>query len=232
MKTPTLSCSKTLILTGTVASCAAVAPLHAEPVNLQFMGNGPQGAMVEVSLAGGLTFSDGTSSRSMWAGSQMFESQSQMFTTWAAGLDADASSGDFEIRDLRSAMGETEQGLRKAEALGRLFSATNSRSEMQSAAHAAAFQAVIWEIIHDYEGVDGDISLTQGDVRVAGIDSRLFGLYRHQALHGNGAKHTFTYWESTIWQNQLGPRIVPLPTAGAFTAAGLGLLVVRRRRTS
>ena len=123
-------------------------------------------------------------------------------------------------------------GTTKADAIYRQFNATNDGADIDSNAKASAFQAVIWDIVYDYNGSQSSLDRDSGNVRfLSGIDAGLFSQYAGLAgdLLGDSSAGVIAYTNSS-YQDQLGMQVVPLPGAAAMAALGLGGVAIRRRR--
>lgn len=212
--------------------CGVGTIAQAEDVFLRFNGVGQHGNHVTVTLNNGMTFDDGSTQRSLWAGSNNFEGVTgASFETWCAEVTQNTGSGMFSGMSLSNGFGGGDTGDRRAAAIERLFAATDNGASIANSAEAVAFQAVIWEIAHEYDGLDGDINATSGDVQISDVDQRLFGVFRNLALHGNGeGVDPIGVWASDGMQNQISMVVIPLPSAAGMGLAGLGLISVRRVR--
>lgn len=222
-----------LILMSILAGAASLAA--ADTVTLVHEGHaGNLGQSVTIQLSGGLFFQDGGSSHGMWVGQISNTIDGVPTKTYCTELTQWAGSGEFEVVSVDQApnpgngMGQT-----KADAIYRLFNATNRGSDVTTSAMAAAFQAVVWEVVYDYTGDVSSIGMNNGNVVFsAGIDVSTFNQYVSFAtdMQGDATPSVDALINSTR-QDQL--RVVPLP--GAAAMAGLGLaglagLATRRRR--
>lgn len=220
---------------GIVCAIAAgmAAAAGAETVNITYQGtSGNLGQGVTVSLGGGLFFQDGASSRSVWAGQLSQAIDGMSVKTYCTELTQWAGSGVFNVVSVDQAPKPgSGMGQAKAEAIYQLFNATNRGADIATNAQAAAFQAVIWEIVYEFDGAESDLSLAGGNVQISGVNSVLFDLYRGLASAGNGDKTpTVIAYTNDTRQDQLGLRIVPLPGAAGMAGLGLAGVTVRRRR--
>mgnify|MGYP007043492238 CR=1 FL=1 len=218
------------IVAAGVATTAGVA--NADSVNITFDGiSGNLGGTVSVSLYGGLQFGDGSSHKSIWAGQLSHTIDGQATKTYCTELTQWAHGGVYDVVDVADAPNTGPMGQTKAEAIYRLFNATSGGSDIDSANKAEAFQAVIWEIVYDYDGTEAGISTGSGNVRMTGLSSYWFGVFRGIAADAQGnITPTVTAYTNECYQDQLGPVSVPLPGAAAMAGVGLAGIGIRRRR--
>ncbi|MBK7405898.1 MAG: PEP-CTERM sorting domain-containing protein [Phycisphaerales bacterium] len=211
---------------------AATGIASAESVNVVYEGiSGNLGQTVTVSLSGGLFFQDGSSSHGVWAGQLSQSIDGVSAKTYCTELTQWAGSGVFDVVSLDQApqpgsgMGQT-----KAEAIYKLFNGTNRGADVTTNAQAAAFQAVLWEIIYDFSGQESDLSVAGGKVQFAsGVNASLFNGFKALATAANGdVTPTVTAMVNDTRQDQM--RVVPLPGTAAMATLGLFGIASRRRR--
>jgi hypothetical protein len=206
------------------ALCSVIAGVvtaaHADQVFVEIQGTqGNVGRGVAVSLADGLTFWDGSTSKVMWAGQRAVAVDGQLVKTYAAEITARAGTGWHEV-----AAADQSLGAAKARAVQSLFDGA-SGGRFTRAREAVAFQALLWEIVYDYDGTEGSIDPTAGRISFGAVDHALFDAMKLSALRGGGASVVHVL-SSSSYGDQF--RIVPLPSAAAL--AGIGLLGVASRR--
>lgn len=218
------------VLVGAAAAACVTGTALADSVNVTFDGiGGNLGQTVGFTLSGGLHFADGSTNRTGYAGQLSHTVDGVSYKTYCTELTQWAGNGVFEKIALPDApqpgsgMGQT-----KADAIYRLYNATNLADDIDTSAKAAAFQAVIWEVIYDFDGSESDISLASGKLAMTGVDATLFSLYSSYATGtGNKDPHIIV-----ISNNDRQDQILSVPLPGAAAMAGLGMLglVSRRRR--
>lgn len=200
----------------------AVTAAHADQVFVEIQGTqGNVGRGVAVSLAGGMTFWDGSTSKVMWAGQRSVAVDGQLVKTYAAEITARAGTGWHD-----SATAEQSLSAAKAGAVQALFGGA-SRGQFARPDEAVAFQTLLWEIVYDYDGTETSIDPAAGSVSFGAVDRSIFDAMKYSALRGGPSPevHVLT---STFHGDQF--RIVPLPSGAALAGIGLFGLSFRRNR--
>ncbi|VAX40708.1 hypothetical protein MNBD_PLANCTO03-873 [hydrothermal vent metagenome] len=210
-----------------LAASLAAATAHADSVPVTFDGiSGNYGSGISVTLSGGYTFADGASSKGIWAGQLSHTIDGIATLTYCIELTQWADSGTYDR--VAVAEGSGMMGQEKAEAIYRLFNATNGTQDIDTNTEATAFQAAIWEIVYDF---DSGINIAGGNVQFGGVSNNLFNLYTGYAtdLQGDITPNVIAYTNDQF-QDQLSMQVVPLPGVAAMAGLGLGGMAIRRRR--
>lgn len=209
---------------GVVAAAAGSAA--ADTVYVQNLGaNGNIGRGVAVTLSNGLTFASGSTSGVIWAGKRSLLLDGTSFDVFSAELTGVNADGWYETRSA----GETrsELGTAKADAISRLFGAHNG-GDFAGREQTVAFQAMLWEIVYDYDGTEESIDLASGSVAFKLVNAAEFDSFKASAMRG-GSKPGFGLISSGPLNDSF--RIVPLPSTAGLSMLGLlGIASVRRRR--
>ena len=205
---------------------AAAGSVSADTVYVQNLGaNGNVGRGVAVTLSNGLTFASGSTSGVIWAGKRSLLLDGVMFDVFSAELTGINGDGWYETRT----SGETQNvlGSSKAAAISRLFGAHDG-GKFTSREQTAAFQAMLWEIVYDYDGTEESIDLDSGSVAFKLVNAAEFDSFKASAMRG-GSKPGVGLISSGPLNDSF--RIVPLPSTAGLTMLGLlGVASVRRRR--
>ena len=206
-----------IVLSGVVG--AAVAGAHAESVYVQVQGDNV-GRGVVVSLSGGLTFADGSTTGTVWAGERSLLVDGQLVRAFSAELTRANGDGWYEERPVPTGMSNE-----KAQAIGALFAVHGD--SFANVDEAATFQAMLWELVYDFDGSDRSIDMAGGNVTFGVIDGALFDVMKNTALRGD-PRGSVALLSSEAYNNQF--RVVPLPSGAALAGLGLIGLVGRKRR--
>ncbi|MBK7405692.1 MAG: hypothetical protein IPJ41_14000 [Phycisphaerales bacterium] len=200
---------------------AAGAGAHAGPVYVQLQGHN-LGRGVVVSLSGGLTFADGSTSSTLWAGERSFRIDGQLARAFSAELTNANGDGWYQESSVRG--GPNEE---KAQAIAALFAGRAGNLANQD--QAATFQALLWELVYDFDGSEGSIDMAGGHVAFGLIDGALFDDMKRTALRMD-LSGSVALLSSDKYNNQF--RVVPLPPAAGLAALGLLGCAARRRRST
>ena len=154
-----------------------------------------------------------------------------------------SSTKTYTIEQVENMPGASPMGLAKADALRALFAVANGAQAVAATTndYATAFQLAIWEIVTDYSGPSFAInanSFTTGNFKAkktnnnalsSGVVNTASSLYTSAMnfLQANGSSTQLLGIASGSYQDQL----VQVPAPGCAALAGIGgILVARRRR--
>jgi len=154
-----------------------------------------------------------------------------------------SSTKTYTIEQIENMPGASPMGQAKADALRALFAVANGAQVATSATndYAAAFQLAVWEIVTDYSGSSFAMnasSFTTGNFQAKKTNNNALSssvvnaastLYNSAVLflQNNGSSTQLLGIASGSYQDQL----VQVPTPGTAALAGIGgILVARRRR--
>lgn len=154
-----------------------------------------------------------------------------------------SSTKTYTIEQVENMPGSSPMGQAKADALRALFAVANGAQAATSASndYATAFQLAVWEIVTDYSGSSFAInaaSFTTGNFKAkrtnnnaltSSVVNAASSLYNSAVLflQNNGSSTQLLGIASGSYQDQL----VQVPAPGCAALAGIGgILVARRRR--
>jgi len=233
--------AKTAAIAITVACTATIA--GADTVDVKFLGTG-RGTNAKVKLDGNQKhvfvgqlkhrFSNGTGLGAEIDGD---------FITYCSDLTQYVSSSTKtftveEIKDLPNSPGQTPMGADAAQAIMDIYKAAGGSQLLSGTdkALATAFQLAVWEIVYDFDGVEGVASLdtASGAFRIvdlanayeSSINAHLTALFG--SVGNNGTGEGLFGVASGNAQDQLV--VVPLPAGAMLGFAGLGGVALARRR--
>ena len=212
----------TFLATGIFALAAGVA--MADPVYVQDLGaNGNVGRGVSVTLSNGLAFADGSTSRVVWAGQRTLLLDGSELDVYSAELTGvKGGEGWFESRTVQETLGQT-----KADAIARLFGAYDG-GRFNGREQTVAFQAMLWELVYDYDGTEESIDMTSGSVVFGLVKAAEFESFKTSAMRG-GSKSGVGLVSNDPLSDSF--RVIPLPsTAGLAVFGLLGIAAAGRRR--
>ncbi|MCA9290091.1 MAG: hypothetical protein KDA25_03120 [Phycisphaerales bacterium] len=230
------------IVAAALSSLAVGSATLADTVDVNFVGVG-LGRNVRIDLnssaknvfAGQLVhnFANGTGDCASLAGN---------VTTFCTELTQYVNGGvnEFDCVQVEDAPNTNPMGTIRANAIGDLYAyaagaqfasaSTNANKDL-----AAAFQIAVWEIANDYDGTSGSLDLSSGTLKVtntsggalsAGISTQLSNLFSAVGLNAGFAGLRAV--SNSSYQDQLV--LIPLPAPVLIGLAGLGAVVIRRRR--
>lgn len=232
-----------------VLSCAIVAitagTAVAGPIAVEYRGTA-MGKSASVTFASG--DSSAFTNRNLFVGQLVHRlgtgASAKDFVTYCIDLTQNVGNGTFNLVNLYQApvtnpapSDQWRLTSPQVDALNALFHAHGSSIDTNN--KAAAFQAAIWEIVFDWESVDGGTfaggdttNLKGGRVSFGGtaISNALFTDYLTSAVARSNTRNILAAIVSPNRQDQVV--IIPLPTAGAMAAAGMLVLGTRRRRAA
>lgn len=218
----------TLTICGVVA--AVVGSANADQVYVDYQGTTDNmGSGVAVSLSGGLTFWDGSTSKTVWAGQRSIDVDGELVKAYSAELTDRAGTGWHDQLQANDALGDA-----KAAAISNLFNASDG-GQFESAEHAVAFQALLWEVLYDYDGSSESVDLHSGRVAFGMVDESVFEALKSSLGMRGGTDPELSVISSDVMGDHFrfgsNPRIIPLPSAAALAGVGLLGLGARRRRS-
>jgi hypothetical protein len=211
----------TCVTAGVLALAASAAT--ADSVYVQDLGpNGNVGRGVAVTLSNGLTFADGSTSGVVWAGQRTLRIDGIDFDLYSAELTGAKGEGWFATQNVSDSLGAI-----KADAIASLYGA-HDNGRFAGREQTVAFQAMLWEIVYDYDGTEGSIDLTSGSVAFGLVKAREFEAFKTSAMR-DGSKPALGLISSD--PNNDSFRIVPLPSTAGLACLGLlGLAAASHRR--
>lgn len=204
-----------------VAIVAGVA--SADSVYLQHTGHtGNYGKTVTATLSNGFTFEGGSTQKSVWAGLESYKADDSAFKSFVCELTQNVGTDTYDFMNLTDSMSADKAGL-----IYGLFNSTNRGADANTNTKAAAFQALIWEIVYDYNGNASSLALGAGNVRFSGVSGTQFSNYKNMAMGGLKSASVIA-----LNSDSKGDafRIVPLPSAAGMAGLGLLALASTRRR--
>ena len=239
-----MRCVKSII----AAVVAAAGMAHADTVNMQFVGTGSVRSVKVTIRASTFNTSAGQLKHTFSAGNGVTTPlNGQTKVTFCTDLTEYVSAGGATytvapIASLPQTAGWAAMGAVRAQAVYNLFAAAGGAQNATGAkAHcAAAFPIVLWEIVYDYTGSAGSLSLTGGNFKAKQTDGTALSgailtnataLFNAVTTGPNAAQTGLLGLTNNGAQDQIVEMdLVPLP-AGAMTGlAGLGLAALVRRR--
>ncbi|XVJ57870.1 MAG: hypothetical protein HEQ23_00150 [Tepidisphaera sp.] len=224
-----------------VLVAAAAASANAGFVDMKFLGTG-EGSSVRIShfgnqrnvFAGQLRhqIANGTGSEAALNGDHR---------TFCADIAQYVSSSftPYEVVEIEQVSNVSPMGNVKAGAIRAIYTAAGSSAiaSNATASLAAAFQLAVWEIVTDYNGTAGSLSITAGDFRATKTDG--------SSLSATVLGHLTTLFAAATSSNEGSPQLAGLrsgsaqdqlvmgfsiPTPGTAVLAGFGVLCLGRRR--
>ena len=225
------------IVLAAVAGAGSVA--QAQTVSVAYLGTGAgrnvkatMGATTKDVFSGQLrhTLSNPTPGYSQWSGT---------FVTFCADFTQTVSStaSTFNIVPVASLAVGAPMGAEKAAAINDLYHAfgTQATAGGASADLAAAFQLVVWEIIGDWTSSTGlsGLSLDGGTFRATQTNGNALtnAVSTHAAtMFGALGTNRPTVPLSGIASGTRQDQIVTVPAPGAVALAGMGVLLIAKRR--
>ena len=183
---------------------------------------GNPGRQTPVTLAGGLTFADGSTSKWIWAGARTFLIDGALTHGFNLQLTQTHADGQFERVAISDAISSD-----RASAIGALFSGYD-RGRLSDREQAVAFQLVLWEILYDYDGSYASLDYRSGNVQAGMVKSSLFELMKLSALRGGSPSGLQAV--TSDYSADILTVAVPLPSAACLGGVGLLLAAGARHR--
>jgi hypothetical protein len=236
------------ISSGAVAVLAFAGLAQADTVNLQFVGTGSTRAVKVTIGASTFNTSAGQLKHAFSLGNGVTTPlNGQTKVTFCTDLTEYVSPGGATytvapIASLPQTVGWAAMGATRAQAVYNLFAAAGGAQNAAgaNADYAAAFQIALWELVYDYNGTAGSLSLTGGNFNVKQTDGTALSgailtdvnaFFTAVTTGPNAAQTGLLGLTNNGAQDQIVQLdVVPLPAGAAIGLAGLGMAAMVRRR--
>jgi hypothetical protein len=235
--------TRTTAFAAVVAVVAAAGLAHADTLSVKYLGTG-KGSNVRITTpAGSSNVFAGQLRHELTGGTGLGSLFNGTYVTYCSDVDqfVTSTTRTYSVVPLPAVPGTSPMGADKANALTNLYSFAGGSQLLSTATNdfATAFQLAVWEIVHDFNPGTGlaSLNITAGSFRAqktnstplaSGITTHLSSLFSAAVTTPEGPAVELAGITHATAQDQ----IVLVPTPGALALAGVGGLLLAKRRRS